>query len=94
MLQAALGELPLKSGTVHLHGRVSYAAQEPWIRGASIRSNIVFGAPFNRKRYDRVVRACALQTDLEGFPDGDLTVVGERGASLSGGQKARINLAR
>lgn len=73
---------------------MSYASQEPWVFAATVRQNILFGAPYDKKRYSEVVHACALEKDFKQFPDGDQTVVGDRGASLSGGQKARINLAR
>lgn len=45
-------------------------------------------------RYRRVMVACSLVSDLSQFPDGDQTVIGERGINLSGGQKARVALAR
>nr|CAD7452465.1 unnamed protein product [Timema tahoe] len=93
LLQVLLGELTVSEGTCAVEGSLSYACQEPWVFGSTIRQNIVFGSTFNKRRYDEVVRVCALRRDLEGFPQGDLTQVGERGSSLSGGQKARINLA-
>lgn len=60
----------------------------------SVRQNILFGQPFVRTRYMEVCKVCALERDISLFPHGDKTVVGERGVSLSGGQRARINLAR
>lgn len=94
MLQALLGELPFDEGKITVNGRISYASQEPWVFAASVRQNITFGLPFNRIRYAEVVRVCALNQDFAQWPQGDKTVVGERGTSLSGGQRARINLAR
>ncbi len=95
LLQAVLGELATTAGALEINNaKVSYACQEPWLFAASIRQNITFGSPFDRKRYDRVVKACALVADLAQLPFGDLTLVGERGSSLSGGQRARVNLAR
>lgn len=94
LMQAILGELPLESGHISVDGKVSYASQEPWLFSASIRQNILFGLPMDRERYRKVVKVCALERDFTLFPQRDKTVVGERGASLSGGQKARINLAR
>lgn len=94
ILQAILGELPIESGTLEINGKISYASQEPWLFSASIRQNILFGLPFERERYKKVVKVCALERDFTLFGNGDKTIVGERGASLSGGQKARINLAR
>lgn len=73
---------------------VAYCAQTPWLIGASIRENITFGSAFNQRRYDAVIEACALQRDLEIFELGDETEVGEKGTTCSGGQKARIALAR
>nr|XP_023023160.1 probable multidrug resistance-associated protein lethal(2)03659 [Leptinotarsa decemlineata] len=94
LLQAILGELELTSGTIDVNGTISYASQEPWVFAATIRQNILFGSSYDKLRYNDVVRACALEKDFTQFPNGDLTMVGDRGASLSGGQKARINLAR
>ncbi|XP_069672860.1 ATP-binding cassette sub-family C member 4-like [Periplaneta americana] len=94
LLQAILGELPIANGTISKFGKISYACQEPWVFASTIRQNIVFGRPFDRSRYNKVVRVCALERDFKQFPYGDLSLVGERGSSLSGGQKARINLAR
>jgi ABC-type multidrug transport system fused ATPase/permease subunit len=94
LLQTILGELAVSSGFINVSGTISYACQEPWVFASTIRQNIVFGRPFDRRRYNEVVRVCALERDFKQFPYGDLTLVGERGSSLSGGQKARINLAR
>lgn len=93
-MHAILGELPLKGGSIKVNGTVSYASQEPWLFAGSVRQNILFGSPYDRDRYRQVVKVCALRTDFEQFPYGDKTIVGERGVSLSGGQRARINLAR
>uniref|UniRef100_A0AAX7U4I7 Multidrug resistance-associated protein 4 n=1 Tax=Astatotilapia calliptera TaxID=8154 RepID=A0AAX7U4I7_ASTCA len=94
LLSAILGELPYDTGTLKVIGQISYAAQQPWVFPGTIRSNILFGKQLNPKKYERVLRACALKKDLQLFPDGDLTLIGDRGATLSGGQKARVNLAR
>lgn len=89
-LQALLRELPLESGTIRINGTISYACQEPWVFAGTVRQNIVFGQKMDRGRYDSVIASCALQKDLEQLAHGDKTVIGERGALLSGGQKARI----
>uniref|UniRef100_A0AAQ5ZXT7 Multidrug resistance-associated protein 4 n=1 Tax=Amphiprion ocellaris TaxID=80972 RepID=A0AAQ5ZXT7_AMPOC len=94
LLSAILGELPHDTGTLKVEGSLSYASQQPWVFPGTIRSNILFGRELNLKKYERVLRACALKKDLELLPDGDLTLICDRGATLSGGQKARINLAR
>ncbi|KDR83050.1 hypothetical protein GALMADRAFT_866663 [Galerina marginata CBS 339.88] len=75
-------------------GGVAYAAQESWVQNATIRENIVFGAEFDEVRYRKVLYQCGLERDLELFDAGDATEVGEKGLTLSGGQKARVTLAR
>ncbi|XP_043465525.1 ATP-binding cassette sub-family C member 4-like [Leptopilina heterotoma] len=94
LLSAILKEIALTEGSIRVKGGLSYAGQESWVFGSSVRQNILFGQPYDRQRYQRVVKACALLRDFKQFPQGDQTIVGDRGSSLSGGQKARINLAR
>ncbi|CAG9854244.1 unnamed protein product [Phyllotreta striolata] len=94
LLHIIMRELELQSGSVSVKGTISYASQEPWLFGGSVRQNILFGQKFEQKKYEEVVRVCALQRDFSLFPHGDRTLVGDRGVTLSGGQKARINLAR
>lgn len=94
LIQAILGELSIESGTIDVNGIISYASQEPWLFSGTVRTNILFGQPMNRDRYKQVVKKCALERDFALLPNGDKTIVGERGQSLSGGQKARISLAR
>ncbi|XP_063925011.1 ATP-binding cassette sub-family C member 4-like isoform X1 [Zophobas morio] len=94
LLYAILNEVDVIKGNIELEGTISYASQEPWIFSASIKQNILFGEDFNRLKYLKVLKACALEHDLAMFPHGDQTRVGERGVMLSGGQKARIGLAR
>ncbi|KAJ8933696.1 hypothetical protein NQ314_013862 [Rhamnusium bicolor] len=93
-LQLLLGELPPSSGKIYLGGEISYASQGPWLFASTVRNNIIFGQNYNKSRYNKIVKVCALEKDFEQFPQGDQTVVGERGVSLSGGQRARVNLAR
>ncbi|KAJ8980199.1 hypothetical protein NQ317_003764 [Molorchus minor] len=94
LLQMFLRELPLNCGKVDINGVMSYASQEPWLFVSSVRDNILFGKPYLKSRFDEVVKVCALERDFEQFPYGEKTLVEERGVSLSGGQRARINLAR
>lgn len=94
LLHAILRELPLQSGSIDVHGTVSYCSQEPWLFVGSIRQNILFGQKYDERKYNEVVRVCALQRDFSLFAYGDRTTVSERGVMLSGGQRARINLAR
>ena len=89
-----LKELPLESGRIEVDGTISYASQDSWSFQDTVRNNICFGMQYDDKRYQKVVEVCALERDLKLMPFGDRTLVGEKGVSLSGGQKARINLAR
>ncbi|CAO3650125.1 unnamed protein product [Cunninghamella blakesleeana] len=77
-----------------LNHAVAYVAQTAWLQNASIRDNILFGLPYNEKRYKDTLYVCSLIKDLSIFEDGDQTEIGEKGITLSGGQKARVSLAR
>ena len=93
-LGAILGDIWKIHGEVVVHGRIAYVAQQAWVMNASVKENIVFGHRWDPHFYERTINACALTEDLKTLPDGDQTEVGERGISLSGGQKARLSLAR
>ena len=93
-LQAILGDLWKVKGRVVIHGSTAYVAQQPWVMNASVKDNILFGHRYDSMFYEQTVKACALLEDFAQLPDGDETEVGERGISLSGGQKARLTLAR
>lgn len=93
-LQALLGDVWKIRGEVVVHGHTAYVSQQPWIMNASVKENIVFGHRWDPLFYERTLHACALTEDFKTLPDGDQTEVGERGISLSGGQKARLTLAR
>ncbi|EGB07540.1 hypothetical protein AURANDRAFT_119, partial [Aureococcus anophagefferens] len=78
-----------------LHGSVAYVAQKAWCDAhATVRSNICFAKPYDRAKYRRICRACALPPDFKLLEHGDFTKIGSRGINLSGGQQARVNLAR
>jgi ATP-binding cassette subfamily C (CFTR/MRP) protein 1 len=94
LLQAVLGDLWKINGEVVLRGKTAYVPQSAWVMNASVRENIVFGHRWDPQFYEKTANACALRDDFAQLPDGDQTEVGERGISLSGGQKARITLAR
>jgi len=94
LLQSMLGDLWKTKGEVVFHGRPAYVAQSPWVMNASVKENICFGHRWDPEFYEKTVKACALAEDFSSLPDGDETEVGERGISLSGGQKARLTLAR
>jgi ATP-binding cassette subfamily C (CFTR/MRP) protein 4 len=95
LLSAILGEMTLMNGDSRVFGSFAYAAQSTWIFADTIRANILLGKPFDEQRYANIIQACCLDVDLLTFGEvGDLTTVGEKGVNLSGGQKARIALAR
>lgn len=94
IIQAILGDLYKLDGDVKVHGKIAYASQVPWIINGTVRENILFGHKFDPEFYEHVLKACALSVDLKILPKGDKTEVGEKGISLSGGQKARLALAR
>ncbi|KAK6983579.1 multidrug resistance-associated protein 1, partial [Biomphalaria glabrata] len=94
LLTAILGEMEKLKGKVTIKSSIAYVPQEAWIQNATLKDNILFGADFQRRRYDKVVEACALKADLEILPGGDATEIGEKGINISGGQKQRVSLAR
>ncbi|RYP76118.1 hypothetical protein DL771_001942 [Monosporascus sp. 5C6A] len=95
LLQGILGELDQLGGFCLLPNEmIGYCAQSPWLQNMSIRDNILFNFPMDPIRYKKVLDACALTPDLMNFKHGDLTNIGENGVGLSGGQKARVALAR
>ncbi|KAL6841674.1 hypothetical protein ACP4OV_028503 [Aristida adscensionis] len=94
LLYALLGEIPRMSGAVKVFGSVAYVSQNSWVRSGTVRDNILFGKPFNKEQYEKAIKACALDKDIENFDHGDLTEIGQRGLNMSGGQKQRIQLAR
>lgn len=73
---------------------VAYVAQNPWTENATIKDNIIFGLPYDQTRYQEVLYASGLETDLQNLPDGDLTDIGANGVNLSGGQRWRVSFAR
>lgn len=90
-MQGLLGETNTAGGSVSMSSRhVAYCGQTPWILNGSIRDNILADSEREESWYRQVVRACALDTDLQNLADGDLTVVGSKGMKLSGGQRQRI----
>ncbi|XP_066936141.1 ATP-binding cassette sub-family C member 10-like isoform X2 [Clytia hemisphaerica] len=94
---ALTAEMEKNSGYIYLGEEFkgfAFVTQEPWIQHMTIRDNILFGSPYDEEKYQEVLHACALREDLSQFPAADFTEVGENGVNLSGGQKARLSLAR
>lgn len=94
LLTAMLGEMEKLKGNVIVKSSIAYVPQEAWIQNATLRNNILFGSDYNKRRYEKVIDACALKSDLEILPGGDSTEIGEKGINISGGQKQRVSLAR
>ncbi|CAD6196013.1 unnamed protein product [Caenorhabditis auriculariae] len=93
-LSALLDEMNLLSGRIKIGGTIAYVPQQSWIFNKSVKENILFGSPEDPTFYQDVIKSCQLESDLSRLDNGDDTLVGENGITLSGGQKARISLAR
>lgn len=73
---------------------VPFAAQVPALFAGTVRENVVFGLRYEANLYQQVLAASALTEDLQLLPSGDLTTIISGGSNLSGGQRARVALAR
>lgn len=94
MLKALCGELKVINGSVVVRGTIAYCPQEAWLQNKTVKENVLFGLKYDEDFYLRTIKACDLEKDVASLPKGHDTDVGERGISLSGGQKARVALAR
>ena len=94
LVSAFLGEMETLKGNVNVNGSVAFVPQQAWMQNATLESNILFGNPAEKGKYDKLISACALDSDLAILPGGDQTEIGEKGINLSGGQKQRVSLAR
>ncbi|MCJ1276313.1 hypothetical protein MMC21_004118 [Puttea exsequens] len=94
LLAALAGDMRRTHGSIMMGASRAFCPQYAWIQNASVKENILFGKEYNRNLYEAVVDASALRPDLEMLPNGDLTEIGERGITVSGGQKQRLNIAR
>lgn len=91
LLKALLGETPNSKGFIRMSTMdVSFCDQTPWLLSQSVQKNVLGFANFDAEWYNTVLHACALDQDIDGFPDGDQTLVGSNGITLSGGQKQRL----
>ncbi|KAJ3325674.1 Multidrug resistance-associated protein 4 [Boothiomyces sp. JEL0866] len=94
-LNSILGDLKLTSGKAFLNfDKVAYVSQSAWILSGTIKENILFGQPYDETRFEQVIKVCCLDYDFSLFEKGADTVLGEKGVTLSGGQRARVSLAR
>ena len=95
LLAAMLGEMSSLGGSYQVRARtLAYAAQTPWIFADTVRANVLLGRPMRKRRYVQTLYACCLIDDIQLLPAGDVTVIGDKGVNLSGGQRARVALAR
>ncbi|KAM9848054.1 ATP-binding cassette sub-family C member 2 [Aulostomus maculatus] len=94
LMSAILGEMYSMKGFINIQGSLAFVPQQAWIQNATLRDNILFGSPYETKKFKEVIEACALDPDLKLLSGGDLTEIGEKGINLSGGQKQRVSLAR
>ncbi|CAD8170443.1 unnamed protein product [Paramecium octaurelia] len=98
LIQSLLGEMIYNMDDdkpiINITGSIAYVGQKPWIQNATVQDNILFGKPFEENLYEQAIKYSCLTLDLEILVHGDQTMIGEKGINLSGGQKARISLAR
>jgi len=94
LLMTILGEIPISSGKISCIGKIAFVSQTPWVYSGTVRDNIVFGKEFHEQKYNKVIDVCDLEKDIASFTKRVLTEIGQRGAILSGGQRARVSLAR
>ena len=89
-----LGVNLTQDSPIVINGTSGYCEQQAWIQNGKLRDNILFGSEFEKRQYVETIMACQLEPDLAIMPSGDSTEIGEKGINLSGGQKARVALAR
>lgn len=94
LLAALAGDMRNTAGGVIMGASRAFCPQSAWIQNATVKENIIFGTDFDEEWYNEVIDACALRADLDMLPSGDATEIGERGITVSGGQKQRLNIAR
>lgn len=93
-LKSILNETKLVRGEMEIKGRIAYVEQDPFIFPGTVKDNILFGKEFDREKFQEVIKLCELESDFKQMENGEETVMGDAGCNVSGGQKARISLAR
>lgn len=94
LIGAILREIPYYSGHIEVLGKIVYVEQEPVVFSDTIHKNILFGRAYDDAAYKRAIGLSCFENDLKILKEGENTIVGEKGITLSGGQKARLSLAR
>ena len=93
-VSSLVGEMTRNAGVVMVNGSMSLSAQQAWLVNDTVRGNILFGKPYDEAKYNEILKVCCLEDDLKVLAGGDMCEIGDRGINVSGGQKARISLAR
>ena len=93
-VSSLVGEMTKNAGIVMVNGSMSLSAQQAWLVNDTVRGNILFGKPFEEAKYNEILKVCCLEDDMKVLVGGDMCEIGDRGINVSGGQKARISLAR
>ncbi|XP_063686045.1 ATP-binding cassette sub-family C member 4-like [Bolinopsis microptera] len=94
IIMSIIKEMDSVKGSIYCPSAIGFYSQVPWIFNGSVKDNILFNRPMNEKKLNSIIESCYLTQDLEDLPNGLNTIVGERGVQLSGGQRARVSLAR
>lgn len=94
LLSAFISQNTCSKGTLKVNGRLSYVPAESWVQHMTVRENILFGSEMHEDNYRDTLAACSLEADMEQLAHGDETAIGDRGVTLSGGQRSRVSLAR
>lgn len=94
LLGSLIGEMHKLLGLINVSGSIAYVPQQAWVQNATLKDNVLFGKKFEEDFYKKIINSCCLEADIDILPAGDSTEIGEKGINLSGGQKARLSLAR
>ncbi|CAD8052568.1 unnamed protein product [Paramecium sonneborni] len=98
LISAILGEMVYNDSgfapKIKINGKIAYVSQKSWIQNATLKDNILFGLPYDETKYQDAIKYSCLEQDIKTLDKGEFTMIGEKGVNLSGGQKARVSLAR
>ena len=92
-LLSLVGMLSRREGSLERSGTLALSEQQAWIVNDTVRNNILLGSAYDETRFHRVIAACQMERDLR-ILGGEEAEIGAHGINVSGGQKARLSLAR